>query len=137
RDRPHRGAPPDGRALRSGPARFCGTQPLDGRGRQPCRRRWPDRRVRRDRLDGPVVAGPGRRRCQQDDNPRAVARRTLPVALPRRRPRGATGPMIARRAFKQVWIGAALVALVGGATVAASALSYVKSFPTAASRLQI
>jgi ABC-2 type transport system permease protein len=45
--------------------------------------------------------------------------------------------MIARRAFKQVWIGAALVALVGGATVAASALSYVKSFPTAASRLQI
>jgi ABC-2 type transport system permease protein len=44
---------------------------------------------------------------------------------------------IARRAFRQVWIGAATWGLVFGATVAASALSYVGSFPTAASRRQL
>ena len=44
---------------------------------------------------------------------------------------------IARRAFKQLWIGAAAWALVFGGTVAASALSYVSSFPTASSRHQL
>ncbi len=44
---------------------------------------------------------------------------------------------IARRAFGQVWIGAAAWALVFGGTVAASALSYVSSFPTVASRHQL
>ncbi|MGO9876833.1 MAG: ABC transporter permease subunit [Acidimicrobiia bacterium] len=48
-----------------------------------------------------------------------------------------TEAAIARRAFNQLWIGAAAWALVFGGTVAASALSYVSSFPTAASRHQL
>jgi ABC-2 type transport system permease protein len=41
---------------------------------------------------------------------------------------------VARRAFRQVWIGAAVWALVFGGTVAASATTYVTSFPDQASR---
>ena len=44
---------------------------------------------------------------------------------------------IARRAFAQVWIGATAWALVFGGTVAASALTYVNSFPDEASRHQL
>jgi ABC-2 type transport system permease protein len=47
------------------------------------------------------------------------------------------GAVIARRAFIQVRISAVAWAVTFGATVAASALSYVKSFPTGASRLQL
>ena len=44
---------------------------------------------------------------------------------------------VARRAFRQIWIGATVWALVFGGTIAASALSYVNSFPDAASRSQL
>ncbi|HEY2814884.1 MAG TPA: hypothetical protein VGJ03_15565 [Acidimicrobiales bacterium] len=44
---------------------------------------------------------------------------------------------IGRRAFKQVWISAVVWSLAFGATVAASALSYVSTFPDQASRDQI
>lgn len=44
---------------------------------------------------------------------------------------------IARRAFRQVWIGAAAWAVVFGDTVAASALTYVSSLPDPASRQQL
>ena len=44
---------------------------------------------------------------------------------------------IARRAFRQVWKGAAVWAVAFGATVAATALSYVNSFPDQASRDQL
>jgi ABC-2 type transport system permease protein len=44
---------------------------------------------------------------------------------------------IARRAFRQVWIGATLCAIAFGATSASSAISYVSSFPTEAARRQI
>ena len=55
---------------------------------------------------------------------------------PRRR-WGGTDVAIARRAFKQLWISATVWALVFGGTIAASALSYVNSFPDAASRRQL
>ena len=48
-----------------------------------------------------------------------------------------TDAAIARRAFGQLWIGASAWALVFGATVAASAKTYVTSFPTEASRHQL
>jgi len=48
-----------------------------------------------------------------------------------------TEAAIARRAFSQVFIGAAAWAVVFGVTVASSALSYVSSFPTLTSRHQI
>ncbi|HEY5171751.1 MAG TPA: hypothetical protein VIK54_08505 [Acidimicrobiia bacterium] len=48
-----------------------------------------------------------------------------------------TNVAIARQAFKQVRVGALAWALVFGGTVAASALTYVTSFPTAASRHQL
>jgi ABC-2 type transport system permease protein len=48
-----------------------------------------------------------------------------------------TDAAVARRAFGQVWIGATAWALVFGATVAASAKTYVTSFPTEASRHQL
>ena len=41
---------------------------------------------------------------------------------------------IARRALRQLWVSAAVCTLAFGATVAASAVSYVSSFPTQASR---
>ena len=44
---------------------------------------------------------------------------------------------IARRAFKQVWVGATVCAVAFGATAASSALTYVTSFPTEASRHQL
>jgi ABC-2 type transport system permease protein len=44
---------------------------------------------------------------------------------------------VARRAFKQVWKGSVAWALVFGATIASSALSYVSSFPDQASRDEI
>ena len=44
---------------------------------------------------------------------------------------------IARRAFRQVWMGATVWAVVFGATVASSALTYVNSFPDQASRDQL
>jgi ABC-2 type transport system permease protein len=44
---------------------------------------------------------------------------------------------VARRAFRQVRLGAGVWALVFGATVAATALSYVSSFPDQASRDQL
>lgn len=51
--------------------------------------------------------------------------------------RSRTGPAITRRAFKQLWLAAVVWALVFGGTVAASALTYVSSFPDAASRHQL
>lgn len=48
--------------------------------------------------------------------------------------RGGAGVAVARRAFGQVGRGAGAWALVFGATAAASALTYVTSFPTLASR---
>ena len=62
------------------------------------------------------------------------------AAEPRHR---ATGPglrvesAIARRAFRQLWKGATVWAVAFGATVAATALSYVSSFPDQASRDQL
>lgn len=44
---------------------------------------------------------------------------------------------IARRSFRQVWIGATVWAVAFGGTVAATALSYVSTFPTVASRQQV
>lgn len=44
---------------------------------------------------------------------------------------------IARRAFRQVWRGAAVWAVVFGATAASSALTYVTSFPTPEARQQL
>jgi ABC-2 type transport system permease protein len=44
---------------------------------------------------------------------------------------------VARRAFGQVWIGASGWAVAFGVTAAASALTYVSTFPTEASRQQI
>jgi ABC-2 type transport system permease protein len=44
---------------------------------------------------------------------------------------------VGRRAFRQLWIGATVWAVVFGASAAASALTYVDSFPTLASRIQI
>jgi ABC-2 type transport system permease protein len=44
---------------------------------------------------------------------------------------------VARRTFKQVWIGAAIWAVVFGGTIAASAQTYVTSFPDVASRQQL
>jgi ABC-2 type transport system permease protein len=41
---------------------------------------------------------------------------------------------IARRSFRQLWVGATIWAVVFGVTVAASALTYVRSFPDQASR---
>jgi ABC-2 type transport system permease protein len=48
-----------------------------------------------------------------------------------------TGPAITRRAFRQVWIGAAMCAVAFGATAAGSALSYASTFASAASRHQL
>lgn len=50
-----------------------------------------------------------------------------------------TGPDVAitRRAFKQLWIGATICALTFGGTIASSALAYVSTFPTVASRQEI
>ncbi len=55
---------------------------------------------------------------------------------------GATGHgqvdrAVARHAFRQVWIGACVCAVAFGGTAASSALSYVSSFSTAASRHQV
>jgi ABC-2 type transport system permease protein len=44
---------------------------------------------------------------------------------------------ITRRAFRQLWKSAAVVGVVFGATAAASALSYVSTFPNAASRADL
>lgn len=48
-----------------------------------------------------------------------------------------TDAAIARRAFRQVWIGAIAWAVTFGATAASSALTYVSSFPTVAARQQV
>ena len=45
--------------------------------------------------------------------------------------------VIAKRSFKQVWVGATVCAVAFGATAASSALSYVSSFPTEISRRQL
>jgi ABC-2 type transport system permease protein len=45
--------------------------------------------------------------------------------------------VIARRAFRQVWVGATVWAVMFGATVATTALTYVSTFPDQASRDQI
>jgi len=50
---------------------------------------------------------------------------------------GGADAAVARRAFRQVWRGAAVWGLVFGGTAAASALSYVSSFPTLASRHEL
>lgn len=44
---------------------------------------------------------------------------------------------IARRSLKQLWIGAVIWSVAFGGTVAASALSYVTTFPTEADRQQV
>ena len=64
-----------------------------------------------------------------------VEPRATPAA--RRGRRGRVDLAIARRAFKQLWISATVWALVFGGTIAASALSYVNSFPDEASRQQL
>jgi ABC-2 type transport system permease protein len=45
--------------------------------------------------------------------------------------------VVARRAFRQLWLGATVWAVAFAVTVAASALTYVRSFPTAAGRAQL
>ena len=65
-----------------------------------------------------------------------VEPRATPAAR-RASPTGRVDLAIARRAFKQVWISATVWALVFGGTIAASALSYVNSFPDEASRQQL
>jgi len=50
---------------------------------------------------------------------------------------GSVDVAIAKRAFKQMWVGATVCAVAFGATVASSALTYVSSFPTEVSRQQI
>lgn len=64
-----------------------------------------------------VTAGPWRERSRQGSSGADLA--------------------VTRRAFKQVWVGAVVWALVFGGTAATSALSYVSSFPDRASRLRI
>jgi ABC-2 type transport system permease protein len=60
------------------------------------------------------------------------------ASQPRARPpRHNSDIVIARRAFRQLWIGATVVGVAFGATVAATAASYANSYPTAASRLQV
>ena len=44
---------------------------------------------------------------------------------------------VARRAFRQLWKSATVVGVAFGATVAATAVSYAQTYPTAASRLQV
>ena len=60
-----------------------------------------------------------------------------PVPVPARPVRRGVDAAIARRAFRQLRIGAAACALGFGLTVAATASSYVSTFPTAASREQL
>ena len=48
-----------------------------------------------------------------------------------------TDAAIARRAFRQLWIGATVCAGAFGATAASSALTYVTSFPSEAGRQQL
>ena len=89
----------------------------------------------------PLLHALADRRCQSHHHARAIARRAVRLAL-RLRAGVPSRPMtaesaIARRAFRQVWVGATAWALVFGVTVAASARSYVSSFPTAASRHQL
>jgi ABC-2 type transport system permease protein len=60
-----------------------------------------------------------------------------PTRSRREEGRGSTEVAIARRAFKQVWIGATVCALVFGGMVASTALSYVSSFPSEVSRQQL
>jgi hypothetical protein len=64
---------------------------------------------------------------------------TARVGAPARPRAVGLGPdtAIATSAFKRVWIGATVCAVAFGATAASSALSYVSSFPTEASRQQI
>lgn len=62
---------------------------------------------------------------------------TAPTPMSAHVPRYRTEVVLARRAFKQVWISATLWALVFGVTVAASALSYTSSFPDRATRLKL
>jgi ABC-2 type transport system permease protein len=52
-------------------------------------------------------------------------------------PRPGASRAIAWRAFKQVWIAATVWALVFGVSIASSALTYVTSFPTPATRRQL
>ena len=62
---------------------------------------------------------------------------TAPSPSRRETRRAFAEPAIARQAFRRIWIGAAVCAVVFGATVAASALSYVSSFPDQAARDQL
>ena len=105
---------------------------LDGRGRPP-------------HDDPGAVAGgalhvPLRRRRVAAERGRPM---TTAVATPTEPHHRAAGPgvrveaAIARRAFRQVWKGATVWAVAFGATVAATALSYVNSFPDQASRDQL
>jgi ABC-2 type transport system permease protein len=48
-----------------------------------------------------------------------------------------TEGVVARRAFRQIWLGASVWALAFGATIAASAITYADSFPDRASRLRL
>ncbi len=64
-----------------------------------------------------------------------VTTRSAPVDA--RTGNGHVDRAIARRMFKQLWIAATVWALVFGGTIAASALSYVNSFPDEASRQQL
>ena len=77
------------------------------------------------------AAGPG---------PRAMTSGVIVEPVRRRRHRGDSGRRrcpIARRAFRQLWVGADVWALVFGGDVAASALSYVNQLPDRASRKQL
>jgi ABC-2 type transport system permease protein len=52
-------------------------------------------------------------------------------------PTGRAEAAIARRAFRQLWLGASLCAIAFGGSAAASALSYASTFTTVASRHQL
>jgi ABC-2 type transport system permease protein len=66
------------------------------------------------------------------------ARVEAPSAHPAARRRGGrVDVLITRRAFRQVWKGAVVAGAMFGLTVASSALSYVSTFPTEASRQEV
>ena len=65
---------------------------------------------------------------------------TAPAAAPTdavRPARTSAEVAVARRSFKQLWIGATVCSVVFAGTAASSALSYVTTFPTEASRQQV
>src|SRR5262245_13400201 len=88
--------------------------------------------MRRRRADGAAAARTRGRRRETPDDARAIARGAVRHPL---RSHGVKPEVaIARRAFRQVWIGAIIWALAFGLSVLATALTYVSTFPDEASR---